>query len=702
MGAHACLSHARSRRGWFTKVLTLGLLSSVSCVGVTDALAQQPAPPPAWSPHPYQAPSAEQSNPLRPNSGAASQSSAQFTSQPAAHATAPTATPSTGHVSTATTPSKTGAQESLVQRWRKTDRTQRDVVAPAAYTQSLQRTAEPMVQPSVATIESAPANPRMHPQPDRLTQTTANSSEPQWTPMQWSQVQRPAANQPVASTNTMVPHGSELSNRAEPAKFSAAQQFAPIDQPVGPRLNLIPAGPNAPAAVSTDIQLAAFQQSENGSASSAGPVVSNAIPTSEPAPWTERTESRPSNRGSVQGVKPNRAPSSLLTRQQSPAQEPALGLPPAGLPPAVVPQAVLPQAAEPPAAEPPAVEPPAAVPQATLPSLPPTTNEIAPPVLPSAPKADDTRSTLPKLPSRDPIIVPPFRDSVPVPPATELSRPEPIVPNPFPQRQPDSMPPERLPASPSDRSVPDDSVFGDDDLPPMPPTRQNRSIANCDEVRNFAMNTDIKNVRVDSSPGFVQGYQGRDRINSYTKESYVEKAPSRTWYDYDGQVIAQGRLIDLVFGTALIEQADGTRTSYLLRKLSDGDQAYIAEVWGVPVTCSLGDQGFEARMFADSTFTWKATGACHKPLYFEDVQLERYGHEWGPIVQPAISTLNFFGSVALLPYNMGIHPMNECQYPLGYYRPGSCAPWTLGPIPISLRGALSQASVVTGTAWAVP
>lgn len=480
--------------------------------------------------------------------------------------------------------------------------------------------------------------------PERLARNTSRSSEPQWTPMQWSQVQQPAPT--------------------EPAKFSASQQFSPKDEPKGPRLNLIPAGPNVPVADSTGIQLAAFQQAENGSAQGGVPAVSNAVPTSEPAPWTDRSESRPSNRGSVQGVKPNRAPSSLLTRQQSPAQEPALGLPPAVVPPAVVPPA-------------------------TLPSLPPTANEIAPPVLP-------------QIPSRDPILVPPFRDSVPVPPATERPRPEQIVPNPFPQRQPESMPPERLPTSPSDRSVPEDSAFGDDDLPPMPPMRQNRSIANCDEVRNFAMNTDIKNVRVDSSPGFVQGYQGLDRTNSYTKESCVEKAPSRTWYDYDGQVVAQGRLIDLVFGTALIEQADGTRTSYLLRKLSDGDQAYIAEVWGVPVTCSLGDQGFEARMFADSTFTWKATGACHKPLYFEDVQLERYGHEWGPVVQPAISTLNFFGSFALLPYNMGIHPMNECQYPLGYYRPGSCAPWTLGPIPISLRGALSQASVVTGTAWAVP
>lgn len=549
-----------------------------------------------------------------------------------------------------------------------------------------------MAQASVPTIESMPADRGINASSDSV--ANINSSAPQWTPMQGSQVERPIVSMPVAATNTSsVTNTGSSSNTggsqvgeaamgAEPAKFSAAKQFTPIDERGGQRLNLIPAGPSVVSPSATDIQLAAFQQPENGSVQAGAPAVNLAVPSSEPAPWTERTESRPSNRGSVQGVKPNRAPSSLLTRQQTPAQEPSLGLPPAAIPQTAVPPAILPPAAQP--------------------SLAPTESEIAPPPLPTVPGAEGTNSALPKLPSRDPIVVPPFRDSVPVPPATDSPRPGQVVPNPFPQRQPEPMPPERLPTSPSDRSVPNGSVFGDDDLPPMPPTRQNRSIANCDEVRNFAMNTDIKNVRVDSSPGFVQGYQGQDRINSYTKESFVEKAPSRTWYDYDGQVVAQGRLIDLVFGTALIEQADGTRTSYLLRKLSDGDQAYIAEVWGVPVTCSLGDQGFEARMFADSTFTWKATGACHKPLYFEDVQLERYGHEWGPVVQPAISTLNFFGSVALLPYNMGIHPMNECQYPLGYYRPGSCAPWTLGPIPISLRGALSQASVVTGTAWAVP
>lgn len=217
-------------------------------------------------------------------------------------------------------------------------------------------------------------------------------------------------------------------------------------------------------------------------------------------------------------------------------------------------------------------------------------------------------------------------------------------------------------------------------------------------MRTFANQLDIKSVRVDSSPSFV----ARENASENTKENFVARAPSRNWFSLDGQKVAEGQLVDLTLGSVVIETTDGSRTSYLLRELSDPDQVYVAESWGIPVTCSLGDQEISSRLFADTTLTWKATGACHKPLYFEEVQLERYGHEWGPVVQPALSTITFFGNLAVLPYKMGIHPPNECQYPLGYYRPGECAPWTCGPVPISLRGALVQAGFVTGTAWALP
>ena len=118
-----------------------------------------------------------------------------------------------------------------------------------------------------------------------------------------------------------------------------------------------------------------------------------------------------------------------------------------------------------------------------------------------------------------------------------------------------------------------------------------------------------------------------------------------------------------------------------------------------PCECVLGRElataRFAGRNWSPTTFTWKATGTCFKPLYFQDVQLERYGHSWNPVVQPFMSAAHFFVSVPLLPYKMGLHPPHECVYTLGYYRPGSCAPYFIDPIPLSLRAATYQALGVT-------
>jgi hypothetical protein len=111
---------------------------------------------------------------------------------------------------------------------------------------------------------------------------------------------------------------------------------------------------------------------------------------------------------------------------------------------------------------------------------------------------------------------------------------------------------------------------------------------------------------------------------------------------------------------------------------------------------------FEPRRFATTMFTWKAAGYCHKPLYFEDWQLERYGHSHGPLADPFFSAAHFFTTLPVLPYKMGVELPWECVYPLGYYRPGDCAPWTVPAIPISLRGMAVEAATVTGLVFLFP
>jgi hypothetical protein len=133
-----------------------------------------------------------------------------------------------------------------------------------------------------------------------------------------------------------------------------------------------------------------------------------------------------------------------------------------------------------------------------------------------------------------------------------------------------------------------------------------------------------------------------------------------------------------------------------LKPISEISNKIAAEPGIFPQECMLSDEPFKPRNFAVTTYTWKASALCHKPLYFEQPGVERYGHTWGPLLQPVVSSAHFFGSVIMLPYKMGVEPPWECVYPLGYYRPGSCAPYTVGPVPISLRGALAQTGATLG------
>ncbi len=139
-----------------------------------------------------------------------------------------------------------------------------------------------------------------------------------------------------------------------------------------------------------------------------------------------------------------------------------------------------------------------------------------------------------------------------------------------------------------------------------------------------------------------------------------------------------------------------------LKKIAEISYDISASKGNFPSECNMGEETYQPRAWPQTTFTWTASALCHKPTYFEDVQLERYGHSWGPYVQPLVSGAHFFLTVPMLPYKMGLYPPNECIYTLGYYRPGSCAPYMLDPLPLSVRAGLVQAGVWTGGAFLIP
>lgn len=91
----------------------------------------------------------------------------------------------------------------------------------------------------------------------------------------------------------------------------------------------------------------------------------------------------------------------------------------------------------------------------------------------------------------------------------------------------------------------------------------------------------------------------------------------------------------------------------------------------------------------------------YKPLYFEEVNLERYGRSAG-IWQPAISTTRFFGTVPLLPYKMAVHSPHQVYYWDWPYAAGNSAPCVKETFPFQPRAALVEAGILTGGAFLIP
>jgi len=107
-------------------------------------------------------------------------------------------------------------------------------------------------------------------------------------------------------------------------------------------------------------------------------------------------------------------------------------------------------------------------------------------------------------------------------------------------------------------------------------------------------------------------------------------------------------------------------------------------------------QPFPVREFPESVFAWEASNLIYNPLYFEDPQLERYGHTHHSLIQPFVSSGRFGLQLVGLPYQMALDPIDRCVYALGYYRPGECAPRKYYQIPLNEDALGTEALFLTG------
>jgi hypothetical protein len=83
---------------------------------------------------------------------------------------------------------------------------------------------------------------------------------------------------------------------------------------------------------------------------------------------------------------------------------------------------------------------------------------------------------------------------------------------------------------------------------------------------------------------------------------------------------------------------------------------------------------------------------CYGRLYFEQINLERYGWDLG-FVSPFVSGTAFFWDVATMPYHAWTDPCRCYECSAGYCLPGDPIPFLLYPPGASLTGALAEGGV---------
>jgi hypothetical protein len=72
--------------------------------------------------------------------------------------------------------------------------------------------------------------------------------------------------------------------------------------------------------------------------------------------------------------------------------------------------------------------------------------------------------------------------------------------------------------------------------------------------------------------------------------------------------------------------------------------------------------------------SWASPAFCYKPLYFEQINLERYGIGYPCPTNALVSGGKFFADATLLPVKLIKNPPHSCECTLGHRRPGDCTP----------------------------
>ncbi|AMV33473.1 hypothetical protein VN12_15205 [Pirellula sp. SH-Sr6A] len=112
-------------------------------------------------------------------------------------------------------------------------------------------------------------------------------------------------------------------------------------------------------------------------------------------------------------------------------------------------------------------------------------------------------------------------------------------------------------------------------------------------------------------------------------------------------------------------------------------------------------QWFASPSHASTPAIRSASAVPYQPLYFEEVNLERYGRTCG-LVQPALSGVRFLATIPALPYAMSVHDARQPAYWDWPYEAGWPAPKVRELPPLQLKPLVIEGTVLTAGAFLIP
>lgn len=89
------------------------------------------------------------------------------------------------------------------------------------------------------------------------------------------------------------------------------------------------------------------------------------------------------------------------------------------------------------------------------------------------------------------------------------------------------------------------------------------------------------------------------------------------------------------------------------------------------------------------------TRFLHRPLYFQELNLERCGTSYG-CAQNAVSAAYFIGNAAILPYRMALDRADQCVESWGELPTGRRYANDLEPLSVDLAGGVNEAAAIAG------